>query len=82
MLTTAGEARATASAKLGNDTVRGAVMPAGFGAVLADGAVTAPWRAGTAPSSAGFHHTKRNAAARPTTTAFAKKLKIVRAWRN
>jgi hypothetical protein len=50
-------------------------MPAGFAAVPAG-------RAGTAPSSAGFHQTKRNAAARPTTTAFTKKLKIVRAWRN
>src|ERR1700722_1479833 len=82
MLTTAGAARATASAKLGSATVRDAVTAAGFEAVLCDGAVTAPRRDGAAPSSAGFHHTKRNAAARPTITAFARKLRIVRAWRN
>src|SRR5258708_10035993 len=82
MLTTAGAARATASAKLGIGTVRDAVRAAGFGAVLCDGAVAAPRRDGAAPKSAGFHQTKRNAAARPTITAFAKKLKMVRAWRN
>src|SRR3979490_172598 len=82
MLTTAGAARATASAKLGIGTVRDAVTAAGFVAVLCDGAVTAPRRDGAAPSSAGFHQTKRNAAARPTITAFAKKPKMVRAWRN
>jgi hypothetical protein len=81
-LTTAGAARATASAKLGIDTVRAAVTAAGLEAVLCGGAVAAPRCDGAAPSSAGFHQTKRNAAARPTITAFAKKPKIVRAWRN
>src|SRR5450432_2186776 len=82
MWTTAGEARATASAKLGIDTVRDAATAAGFATLLCDGAVTAPRREGAAPSSAGFHQTKRNAAARPTITAFARKLRMVRAWRN
>src|SRR6266436_365811 len=82
MLTTAGAARATASAKPGSGTVRIAVRAAAFGAALCDGAVTAPRRDGAAPSSTGFHQTKRNAAARPTITAFARKLRMVRAWRN
>jgi hypothetical protein len=62
MFTTAGAARATASAKLCMPTER-----AGAGAASCTGALTAP-------SNAGFHHTTKKAAARPTTTARSKKL--------
>src|SRR5271155_5850876 len=72
MLTTAGAARATESAKLCITTV---VRGGPTGAAPRDGAVTAP-------SSAGFHQTTRKAAARPTTTALSKKLARVRAFCN
>jgi hypothetical protein len=71
MFTTAGAARATASAKLCMITGARAGGAGAFGGGRA-----------LFPNSAGFHQTTRNAAARPTTTALIKKLKRTRAFRN
>ena len=77
MFTTAGADRATASAKLGNAAPWGVRVGVVMG-VLCAGASTGRL-VGAAPNSAGFHQTKRNAAARPTTTALKKKLMKTRA---
>jgi hypothetical protein len=71
MLTTAGTARATESAKLCTMTgARGAGdLGSGAGAV-------------ETPRNSGFHHTTRKAAARPTTTALSRKLARTRAFFN
>src|ERR1700677_1977192 len=80
MLTTAGAARATESAKLG------IAAPECAGAAAAGCAAASCAAAGcaagelTAPSKAGFHQTTRKAAARPTTTALSKKLARTRAF--
>src|ERR1700675_447565 len=71
MLTTAGAARATASAKLRMTTVG---RDAAAGVDFAGMAVF--------PRSAGFHQTTRNAAASPTTTALSKKLTSTRVFCN
>ncbi len=84
MLTTAGAARATESAKLCMTT--GA---AGETFVAAGAALEAAGLAGgdglavvRAPKSVGFHQTTRNATARPTTTALTKKLTRTRVFCN
>src|SRR5450755_890815 len=73
MFTTAGAARATASAKLSRTTVGalGAVAT-GAGSGFAAGAGL------NAPSSAGFHHTTRKATASPTATAFDRNFNTAR----
>ena len=77
MLTTAGAARATESAKLCM-TITGrtaGVLPRAIAAAVPSGAVAG---AASCPSKAGFHQTTRKAAARPTTTALSKKLANIR----
>jgi hypothetical protein len=80
MFTTAGAARATASAKLGSAAPWG-VMVGVLTGMLCAGA-SADRLVGAAPKSAGLHQTKRNAAARPTITALKKKLMKTRALCN
>jgi hypothetical protein len=88
MLTTAGAARATASAKPGRagraapgDAAAAGKPPdevAGIGGAPAD----APAREAASASSAGFHKTRRKAVARPMTMALSKKLMRKRAFCN
>jgi hypothetical protein len=88
MLTTAGEARDTASAKLKMGGVRApppdAAAAAGASGPVAGGNVAAAGvcRVVVAPSNAGFHHTRMNAAARPTITARNRKFTMSLARRN
>src|SRR6185437_285756 len=76
MLTTAGAARATASAKLCTTTVGRAGEAGTLGGACAPGA------AADLPSSAGLYQTTRNAAARPTMAALIKKPTRTRAFCN
>ena len=76
MLTTAGAARATESAKLCMTTAGRGVPAAGIGAIrIAAGDADAPRRAG-------LHQTTKKAMARPTTAALSKKLARTRAFCN
>jgi hypothetical protein len=87
MLTTAGAARATASAKLGSEVMAergstGAATAAAAGVTLCAAVVNTPPRDGVTPSNDGFHHTSKKAPARPMMTALAKKPMKVRAFCN
>jgi hypothetical protein len=79
MLTTAGAARATESAKLCMTTGAAGAALGAAGTGLTEGGGVA---VACAPSSVGFHQTTRNATARPTTTALTKKLTRTRVFCN
>ena len=79
MLTTAGAARATASAKLGKlELIELIELIELLGL---EGAAMALCRERVVPNSPGFHQTSKNAPANPTITALNKKLRMCRSWR-